>query len=182
MTNGKRTRLTMLFILGVMLFSGCGNDNEETQPLGIHLYANIPSSQGADFGEVLKQETEADIDLEVNVSPDVAEKLLVELAGRNGDIYIAKKTRLDNMLKQKGLVPLDSLFDGDVPEHLQPYRLKSEDADEKRLVAIALTKDSTVFEKAGIELNGTWLAILPEFSENHDKALKVMALLAEREN
>ncbi|UTR13597.1 hypothetical protein MM221_13310 [Salipaludibacillus sp. LMS25] len=120
MKNSKQWLLLTVLAL-IWLIAACNEENDEA--LTIMMFSSLPH----DFHDQMMMELE-DIVNESGYHPNIKmfdashEKLFIEMAAGDGDIYIVEESLADLMIDPVILEPLDKLIDfKDVSEEEQPF-------------------------------------------------------------
>ncbi|MDT8859784.1 hypothetical protein N0O92_06025 [Alkalihalobacillus sp. MEB130] len=163
----------LLFVMCLLMIVGC-NKNEEKYKL--LFFSEIPESAQEDIEAVVKEAIDIEeTGFELLMFPVTYERLVVEIAGHNGDILFLKEELMSAAYDPVGLIPLDEVLDQATFEQI-PYEYKNVDKDtgETHVHALPLNNESPFLKRLGIELEEPLVAIIPIYSENKAFSIELL--------
>jgi hypothetical protein len=167
MKNGLRL---LMMIIVIIMISGCSNKEDKFE---VFFFSDIPSSFSEGFGSVAKEAVSVEDDqFELFMFPVTYERLVVEIAAHNGDIFFLKEELMSAVFAPEGLVPLEDVVSEDLIERDDDYRAVHPETGDTHLYAVRIDNNSPLLE--GIELQDPLVAIIPIYTDKEELSLELL--------
>ncbi|MFC0473299.1 hypothetical protein ACFFHM_23045 [Halalkalibacter kiskunsagensis] len=161
-------RLLLLIVLIVMV-SGCGNKEDKFE---VFFFSDIPSSFAEGIENVIKEAVSVEEEFELFMFPVTYERLVVEIAAHNGDIFFLKEELMSAAYAPEGLVPLEKAVSEELFENTNEYKDVNSETGETHLYAVRIDNSSPLLK--GIELQDPLVAIVPVYSDKEALSLELL--------
>lgn len=162
--NLKKGFVLIGFCFFCFLLAACQSNDE---PMKVIVFSDEIYEQK----EKIESELALDATTEVTFFPEVAERLLTELASHQSSLLIVEETLAEQMVEYEALSPLEG-FHSD--QALDGYM--KNDANQEEMKALNLNK-SHVVELHDVELTEDHMVGIPVYSPEEEKATELLQLL-----
>ncbi|MBT2755763.1 hypothetical protein J7E71_07370 [Mesobacillus foraminis] len=172
----KNVGLVLLVTLLMALATGCSQNEDK---LNLLFFSELPTEVEDEVGSVITKKTGEDDKLQLEFYPFHHEKITIELAGRNGDIFFVPQEDVKNMIDPIAFTALtemadDQLMNG-VP--LEEFKGKDPDTGEWQVYAVPVGNESLLIKEIGMTLQKPLAAFIPNYSEDKEEALELLKYL-----
>ena len=167
-----------------VILSGC-QDEDEDKKMKLLFFGDLPSTVSKDIEKIIVDGVEGRKaeDYQLNLFPMSHEKLMVELAVNNGDIYFLREDVVKGLIDPIAFQPLDELVNQETSSNVafKEYQAVHPDTDETHTYAVPVSNDSLLMKKLGIQLQTPLVAFIPAYSEKKEEAIKLLGYLIGKE-
>ncbi|WP_426983371.1 lipoprotein YteS [Bacillus cabrialesii] len=165
MTTSIRTALCM--IISILFLSSCS-----CRPDGMHVI--VFSDMQAGVQENIKKAAEQKAG-KVDILPAFPEKLLTEIAAREGDVFIVPEDMFQAYDDPENFQPLDGL----PPDKTYSYTTVDQTTGEKTVYAVQIKKGEKQLNGYSFRLNRNMAAFIPVYAKKTEEALQLISQLTE---
>ncbi|WP_121613637.1 hypothetical protein [Mesobacillus foraminis] len=174
----KNVGLVLLVTLLVALATGCSQNEDK---LNLLFFSELPTEVEDEAESVITKKTGEEDKLQLEFYPFHHEKIAIELAGRNGDIFFVPQEDVKNMIDPIAFTALtemadDQLMNG-VP--LEEFKGKDPDTGEWQVYAVPVGNESLLIKEIGMTLQKPLAAFIPNYSEDKEEALELLKYLTD---
>ncbi|MCL7748252.1 hypothetical protein [Halalkalibacter alkaliphilus] len=155
----------LFFVFCLLMIVGCNNNDEKYTLL---FFSEIPESAQDEIEAVVKEAINIEeTDFELNMFPVTYERLVVEIAGHNGDILFLKEELMSAAYDPVGLIPLDEVIDQATFDQIpNDYKNVHDETGKTHVHALPIDNESPFLKRLGVTLDEPLVAIIPIYSEN----------------
>ncbi|KHF40225.1 hypothetical protein [Halalkalibacter okhensis] len=149
----------------LMMIIGC-NSNEENYK--VLFFSDMPESVHENIETLVNEAIDIErADLELLMFPVTYERLVVEIAGHNGDLLFLKEELMSAAYDPVGLIPLDEVIDQATFDQIpNDYKNVHEETGKTHVHALPINNESPFLKRLGVTLDEPLVAIIPIYSEN----------------
>ncbi|MEC1263089.1 lipoprotein YteS [Bacillus swezeyi] len=160
----KKLALPLLMAIAVLLLSSCGKG--ETAGTDVFVFSDANREVKENIEKAAGKER-----LNVTVYPASPEKLLVEIAAKEGDLFIVPEDMFEPFYDPEGLLPLEADQEG-----RKTYSAPGKNG-EKRLYAAVIKKGVKHLNGYTFTLNTDMAAFIPIYAKKTAEAMELIRLL-----
>lgn len=165
----------LILTLFLLIENGCSQKEEQ---LNLLFFSELPTTVEDEVASFITKKIEKENKLQLEFYPFHHEKLTIELAGRNGDIFFVPQEDVKNLIDPVTFTILtevinDTSFEG-VSEQ---FKGKHPDTGELQVYAIPVGNDSLLMKEIGMTLQKPLAAFIPDYSEEKEEAIELLKYL-----
>lgn len=156
----RNYRLLLLLAFVWITASGCSQEDDK---VNILFFSELPADAERDIRSVIPEEAET---VQLAFYPFHHEKLMVELAGKTGDLFLVPQEEVANLIDPVAFTKLTDVAAED--SSVDAFKREDPDTGDVHVYAIPIS--------AGTEK--PLAAFIPNYSEDKEKALAILKALA----
>ncbi|ARK29547.1 hypothetical protein [Halalkalibacter krulwichiae] len=174
----RLTLKLLLPIVFIVIISGC-NNNEDTFDLLI--FSEIQNSKVEEVERFVKKADVFEEDkFTVQMHPVTYERLIVEIASHNGDLYLLDEELMSAAYDPIGLYPLDEALNEDwFLKTPREYKALNPEEGIESVYAFPLGNQSNLLNSLGVQLEKPLVAIIPIYSGNKAFSIELLQYIIE---
>lgn len=173
----KKALITLLLIILVNIASGCSQGEDDKIKL-LFFSSGLPSVDEkitSIVAEGVKDSEEEDFQLEIY--PMSIDKISIELAAGNGDIYFIEQDSAKYMVDPVGFIPLDEIGESQSFSIIEEYKGVHPETGELHVYAVPIENGSLLMKKLELELEKPLVAFVPKYSKHKQVSLELLKYL-----
>ncbi len=175
-------------ILFCLILTGCQNGEQENEDFTILVFSSLPESAEEKMKVFTREVLGNEVDVELIIFPPIFERLVVEVAGHHGDLFILERELLPSIYDKEGFYSLENLRDETNTVTLDSFEKEAMVEDEQITEeidiyenALRVVKESAFFHKEG-NLNepGELVAVIPIYAQHEETAFALVERLVKK--
>ncbi|MDG5472394.1 hypothetical protein P6709_11625 [Jeotgalibacillus sp. ET6] len=172
----KHVGLVLMLVLLTAFSSGCSQSNEKVQLL---FFSEIPAGAEEEAQAIIEENTGEGTSSQLEFYPYHYEKIVIELAGRNGDLFFVPLKDVKYLIDPVAFTPLTEVAEASSLEEgaLEELKGTDPDTDELHVYAVPVDNDSSFIKEMGWTLEEPLAAFIPAYSEEKEEALSLLKSL-----